>query len=151
MPDEPDEPLLPYTPSHTGRKASVGYFGLAGVSFNELWPLFAGLIASLALALHCFLGDGSGHGHWVAKTALSALPFAIGFGYLRLLVAGKPPHYKGDLWSTALELRLDFNDPPVRPLPILPRFTLDAGVAAGPARAADLRHPMRDAGGSRLS
>ena len=48
---------------------------------------------------------------------MAALPFAAGFGYLRLLVVGKPPHYKGDLWATALDLRLDFTDPPRRAVP----------------------------------
>ncbi|HEY1765150.1 MAG TPA: hypothetical protein VGF85_09520 [Opitutaceae bacterium] len=149
MSDEADEPMLPYTPSHTGRRARVGYLGLVGVGFNGLWPLFGGLVASVALALHFFLGDGSGPGHWVAKTVLSALPASVGFCYLRFFVAGRPPHFKGDLWATVLGLRIDFSDPPLRLLSILPRISSDPAVAAGPGRAADLRHPMRSSGGSR--
>ena len=146
MPDENEEPLLPYTPSHTGRKARVGYLGLDGVGFNGLWPLFVGLVASVALALHCFMGDGSGPGHWLGKTVLSALPGSLGFAYLRFFVAGRPPHFKGDLWATFLGLRIDFSDPPLRQVPILPRVCPDAAVAAGPGRSSDLRHPMRAQG-----
>jgi hypothetical protein len=143
MSSDPEEPVLPYTPSNTGRKARVGYLGLDGVGFNALWPLFAGLILSIGLALKLFLGDGADPSHWASRTILAALPLAAGFGYLRFLVAGRPPHFKGDLWSTALDLRLDFTDPPLRRLPICPRLVVHAVAAAGPSRAADLRHPMR--------
>ncbi len=145
MPDEPEEPALPYTPSNTGRRARVGYLGFVGVGFNELWPLFAGFILSLALALKFFLGEAAAPGHWLGKTLLAAVPFACGFGYLRFLVAGRPPHFKGDLWATALDLRLDFCDPPLRFLPIVPRLSAQAAAASGPARPADLSHPMRSA------
>ncbi len=134
--------MLPYTPSNTGRRARVGYLGFDGVGFNDLWPLFAGLILSIALALKFFIGDASGGAHWLARTLLAAMPFACGFGYLRLLVVGRPPHFKGDLWATALCLRLDFTDPPSRGLPFWPRIFVESSAAAGPARAADLRHPM---------
>jgi len=144
---EAEECALPYTPSNTGRKARVGYLGFDGVGFNALWPLFAGLVGSFALALHLFLGDGAGSGGWLARTAVSALPFGAGFSYLRFLVAGRPPHYKGDLWATALALRIDFTDPPVRRIPIWPRVRIDAAAATGPGRAADLRHPRSGAGG----
>jgi hypothetical protein len=137
-----EEPSLPYTPSNTGRRARVGYLGFDGVGFNDLWPLFAGLVASIALALKFFIGDGADGSRWLARTILSALPFAIGFAYLRLLVVGRPPHFKGDLWATALDLRLDFTDPPFRAVPIWPRVLLDATAASGPGRAADLRHPL---------
>jgi hypothetical protein len=147
MPSEQEEPVLPYTPSNTGRRARVGYLGFDGVGFNDLWPLFAGLVLSVGLALKFFVGDQAGGRHWLARTIVAALPFAAGFGYLRLLVVGRPPHYKGDLWATALDLRLDFTDPPLRPVPFLPRVVIDATAACGPARAADLRHPM-DRGGS---
>ncbi len=139
---ETEEPSLPYTPSNTGRKARVGYLGFDGVGFNDLWPLFAGLLLSIALALKLFIGDGLDGNGWLAKTFVAAIPFCAGFGYLRLLVVGKPPHFKGDLWSTALGLRLDFTDPRWRAFPLWPRIVLDAAAASGPARAADLRHPL---------
>lgn len=143
---ESEEPSLPYTPSNTGRRARVGYLGFDGVGFNELWPLFAGLVLSIALSLEYFVGGGGQGMHWLTRTAVAAVPLAAGFGYLRLLVVGRPPHYKGDLWATVLNLRLDFTDPPWGPLPILPRVVLDASAAAGPGRAGDLRHPLRPAG-----
>jgi hypothetical protein len=136
-----EEPTLPYIPSNTGRKARVGYLGFDGVGFNDLWPLFAGLILSIGLGLKFFVGDGVQGGHWLARTLLALSPFAAGFGYLRLLVVGRPPHFKADLWSTALDLRLDFSNPRCRVVPILPRFTLDATAACGPERAADMVHP----------
>jgi hypothetical protein len=136
------EPSLPYTPSNTGRRAKVGYLGFDGVGFNDLWPLFTGLVLSIALALKFFIGDGAGAGHWLARTITAAVPFVAGFAYLRLLVVGRPPHFKGDLWSTALDLRLDFTDPPLRLFPLWPRLVLDATAASGPARAADQRHPL---------
>jgi hypothetical protein len=142
MNTDQEEPALPYTPSNTGRRARVGYLGFDGVGFNDLWPLFAGLIATLALALKFFVGEGADGGSWVARTILAVLPLSLGIAYLRLLVVGRPPHFKGDLWATALDLRLDFTDPPRRALPILPRLVLDATAATGPGRAADLRHPM---------
>jgi hypothetical protein len=142
MTEDPEEPMLPYTPSNTGRRARVGYLGFDGVGFNDLWPVFAGLILSIALALKFFIGDASGGAHWLARTLLAAMPFACGFGYLRLLVVGRPPHFKGDLWATALCLRLDFTDPPSRGLPFWPRIFVESSAAAAPARAADLRHPM---------
>ena len=146
MSTDPEEPALPYTPSNTGRRARVGYLGFDGVGFNALWPLFAGLVLSIGLALKLFMGDGAAGGHWLARTVAAALPFAGGFGYLRFLVAGRPPHFKGDLWATALDLRLDFTDPPLRALPLWPRILASAASASGPGRAADLMHPMRAAG-----
>jgi hypothetical protein len=139
---EAEEPALPYTPSNTGRRARVGYLGFDGVGFNALWPLFAGLVASIALALDLFLGDGAAEGHWPSRTVVAALPFVAGFAYLRFLVAGRPPHFKGDLWATVLGLRLDLSDPPLRFLPVWPRIAVRAAAATGPERAADLRHPM---------
>jgi hypothetical protein len=90
MQTEAEEPALPYTPSNTGRRARVGYLGFDGVGFNDLWPLFAGLILSLALALKFFIGDGADGSHWLARTVAAALPFSLGFAYLRLLVVGRP-------------------------------------------------------------
>jgi len=121
----------------------VGYLGFDGVGFNDLWPLFAGLIASIALALRFFIGEGADGSRWLARTVIAALPFATGFAYLRLLVVGRPPHFKGDLWATALGIRLDFTDPPIPAIPILPRLIVDATAATGPGRAADLPHPLR--------
>jgi hypothetical protein len=141
MPSEPEEPALPYTPSNTGRRARVGYLGLDGVGFNDLWPLFAGLILGIALALKFFVGDGADAGRWFPRTVLALAPVAAGFGYLRLLVVGRPPHFKADLWTTALDLRLDFTDPPFAAFPVLPRLVLDATAARGPERSADLLHP----------
>jgi hypothetical protein len=151
MSEEVDEPMLPYTASHTGRRARVGYLGLTGIGFNGLWPLFVGLVASLALGLHAFLGAGAGTGHWFGKTLLAAVPALAGFAYLRFLVAGRPPHFKGDLWAAALGLGLDFSDPPIPQFPILPGLSRDPAVNAGPARAGDLRHPRRGAHGVRRS
>jgi hypothetical protein len=137
-----EEPSLPYTPSNTGRRARVGYLGFDGVGFNDLWPLFAGLLLSIGLALKFFIGGGLEGTGWFAKTLLAALPFGSGFAYLRLLVVGKPPHFKGDLWVTALDLRLDFTDPPRRAVALWPRVVVNATAASGPMRAADLRHPL---------
>jgi len=137
--------MLPYTPSNTGRRARVGYLGFDGVGFNDLWPLFAGLVLSIALALKLFIGDGSGGAHWFGRTLIAVLPFACGFGYLRLLVVGRPPHFKGDLWASALCLRLDFTDPPGFGFAVWPRILVESAAASGPARAADLRHPMNGA------
>jgi hypothetical protein len=120
----------------------VGYLGFDGVGFNDLWPLFAGVLLTVALALAFFIGDGLEGRGWLAKTAVAGLPFCAGFGYLRLLVVGKPPHFKGDLWATALDMRIDFTDPPRRGFPLVPRVGIDAAAATGPARAADLRHPL---------
>ena len=124
----------------------MGYLGFDGLGFNELWPLFAGLILSIFLSLRFFVGEGVDGRHWLARTIIAVLPFAAGFGYLRLLVVGRPPHFKGDLWSTALEVRLDFTDPPLTRIPILPRIVVDQTAASGPSRAADLQHPMDAAG-----
>jgi hypothetical protein len=103
-------------------------------------------VLSIGLALKFFLGDGGAGSHWLARTGVAALPFAGGFGYLRFLVAGRPPHFKGDLWATVLDLRIDFTDPPRRGLPLWPRILVDATAGSGPGRAADLVHPMRAAG-----
>jgi hypothetical protein len=143
MEADPEEPMLPYTPSNTGRRAKVGYLGFDGVGFNDLWPLFAGLILSIGLALRFFLADGADNGHWLVKTIVALMPFAAGFGYLRFVVQGRPPHFKGDLWATVLCLRVDFTDPPVPGVPIWPRIGVDSTAVAGPGRAADLIHPMR--------
>jgi hypothetical protein len=124
----------------------VGYLGLEGVGFNDLWPLFSGLILSIALSLKFFVGDGASGGHWLGRTIAAVAPVAAGFGYLRLLVVGRPPHFKGDLWCTALGLRLDFTDPPLRLIPIVPRLFVDQAAASGPGRAADLRHPLAGLG-----
>lgn len=135
MSAEEPEPALPYTQSHTGRGARVGYLGMEGVGFEELWPLFAGLILSLAAGLHLFLGAGSERGGWIARTVMAASPTAAGFGYLRLLVQGRPPHFKGDLLERAVRLRPDFSGR-------WPRLRADTSDAGGPERAADLAHPL---------
>jgi hypothetical protein len=146
MSSDPDEPMLPYTPSNTGRRARVGYLGFEGVGFNDLWPLFAGLVLSIALALEFFIGNAGGGDRWVSHTLIAGLPFACGFGYLRFLVMGRPPHFKGDLWASALGLRLDFTEPARFGLYVWPRIHVDSTAASGPARAAYLRHPMEAAG-----
>ncbi len=137
--------MLPYTQSNTGRRARVGYLGFDGVGFNDLWPLFAGLVLSIALALRFFVAERAG-GHWPARTLEAGLPFAAGFGYLRFLVVGRPPHFKGDLWESALGVRLDFTDPPRSGLCLIPRVFIDSAAASGPARAADQPHPSRALG-----
>jgi hypothetical protein len=141
-PSTGEEPGLPYTPSHTGRRSKVGYLGFAGVSFNDLWPLAVGLIGSLGLAIHFFLGEGWPQGSWPARTFVAALPVAAGFIYLRLLVVGRPPHFKGNLWVAVCALQVDFGDPPFRWLPLWPRLWPDLAAAAGPARARDEVPPL---------
>jgi hypothetical protein len=141
MDADPQEPALPYTPTNTGRRARVGYLGFEGIGFDGLWPLFCGLIASIGLGLRFFVGAQSAASHWPSKTALAALPLCAGYGYLRFLVQGRPPHFKGDLLHAALQLRLDFADPPLRALPILPRIV---AAAEAPRRAADHAHPKRE-------
>ena len=138
-----DEPVLPYSPSHTGRRSRVGYLGFDGVGFNELWPLFAGLVLSLGLGLGYFVGGAWRHGHWAAKTAVALAPFAAGFGYLRFLVVGRPPHFKGDLWAAALNLTFDFSDPPSMWFALWPRIRADLAAGAGPAREGGRPHPRR--------
>jgi hypothetical protein len=145
MEADPEEPVLPYTPSNTGRRSRVGYLGFDGVGFNDLWPVFAGLVLSIALALRFFVAERSG-AHWPGRTILACLPFATGFCYLRFLVVGRPPHFKGDLWAGALGLTMDFTGPPRSGLRLLPRIFIDPAAASGPGRAADLRHPMDSAG-----
>ena len=137
-----EEPALPYTPSNTGRRARVGYLGFEGVGFNDLWPLFAGLVATITLALELFIGEAGESLGWQTRTAIALAPFACGFGYLRLLVMGRPPHYREDLCATLARVRLDFTDPPMRGLPLLPRIWIDSTAVAGPTRAADLVHPL---------
>lgn len=142
MRQDDEEPTLPYTASNTGRRARVGYLGFDGVRFNDLWPLLAGLLASIVLSLKFFIGDGMVGWGWPSRTLLAALPLGAGFAYLRLLVVGRPPHFKGDLWATLLGLRLDFTDPPRREIPFWPRLVVNAAAVSGPGRAADLRHPL---------
>src|ERR1700728_4821216 len=103
MNSKDEEPSLPYTPSNVGRKARVVYLGFDGVGFNDLWPVFAGLFLSIGFAMKFFIGGGLEGRGWLVKTVISMLPFAAAFGYLRLLVVGRPPHFKGDLWATALD------------------------------------------------
>jgi hypothetical protein len=148
METDAEEPVLPYTPSNTGRRSRVGYLGFDGVDFNDLWPLFAGLVLSIVLALRFFVAERAG-GDWLGRTILASLPFASGFCYLRFLVVGRPPHFKGDLWAGALGLTIDFTDPPRSGLRVLPRVFIDSAAASGPGRAADLLHPMDAAGAPR--
>jgi len=136
------EPILPYSPSHTGRRSPVGYLGFTGVGFNDLWPLAVGVIASLALAIAFFLGGRWPEGSWQGKTFAAALPAALGFGYLRGLVVGRPPHFKGDLWIAVRALRCDFVDPPLAGLPVWPRLWADLAETGGPERARDERPPL---------
>ncbi len=141
MSPEAQEPALPYTPSNTGRRARVGYLGIDGIGFNDLWPMFAGIVLSVLIGLKLFIGGTAGGRHWITNTLVALTPFAAGFGYLRFLVMGRPPHFKGDTWSTLLGLRLDFADPPLRCFPVIPRVALDATAASGPERPGDLEHP----------
>jgi hypothetical protein len=142
MQADQQESALPYTATNTGRRARVGYLGFDGIGFEALWPLFAGLVLSIGLGLRFFLGAESAAGHWPAKTVVALLPFFAGYSYLRFLVQGRPPHFKGDLLEAVIAARLDFSDPPLRAFPLLPRVV---AREAGPARAADQRHPMEEA------
>jgi hypothetical protein len=146
MTPETGESPLPYTPSNTGRRAKVGYLGFDGVGFNDLWPIFAGLVLSIVLALKFFVVNSGGAAHWLSRTIEALFPFCAGYAYLRVLVMGRPPHFKGDIWATLLDVRLDFTDPPWRVIPILPRIVFDSTAACGPARAGDQR---RRAGGKK--
>jgi hypothetical protein len=93
--------MLPYTPSNTGRRARVGYLGFDGVGFNGLWPLFAGLVDQHRACARSSSSATAAAGHWLARTLVPPrCRFAAGFGYLRFLVEGRPPHFKGDLWAT---------------------------------------------------
>ncbi len=74
MSAEPEDPALPYSPSNTGRAARVGYLGFEGVGFNDLWPLFGGLILTLALGLKFFVGDGGAGAHWLRRDAARPPP-----------------------------------------------------------------------------
>lgn len=143
MDTEAQEPALPYTPSNTGRRARVGYLGFDGVGFDSLWPLFLGLVLSVALSLHLFLGPEAARGRWLSRTLFSACPVALGYGYLRFLVQGRPPHFKGDLVERARSLALDFSDPPLRALPILPRLVDVPLGAPSLVRSSGETHPMR--------
>lgn len=140
MPDEGHEPSLPYTPSNTARRSGAAYLGFDGVGFNELWPLFAGIAASAALSLAFFVGRQGESLGWEARSALALAPAAAGYGYLRYLVSGRPPHFKSDLWANAAGLTLEW--PSGRAAPgVLPRIRVDGSSACGPARAADGAHP----------
>jgi hypothetical protein len=139
---ETEEPALPYTPSNTGRRAQVGYLGFSGVAFNDLWPLFLGIAATVTLSLDAFIGGGMPRLGWVGRTVASLLPIAAGYGYLRFLVMGRPPHYRGDLASLVLCLRPDFTDPPFRWLPLVPRIRAEATDSPGPSRLPPA-HPLR--------
>jgi hypothetical protein len=131
---EPEEPALPYTPSNTGRRARVGYLGFDGVGFNDLWPLFAGIILSIALALKFFIGEGADGRSGFARTAIAAAPFAAGFGYLRLPRRAGPPISRGPVGDRALPAAR-FHRPAAASLPIIPRVRVDATAARpGPAR-----------------
>ena len=149
MKPDSEEPILPYTPSNTGRRSRVGYLGFEGVGFNDLWPLFVGLILTVASALKFFVGDGAAGGHWLTKTLVAVLPAAIGFGYLRFLVMGRPPHFKGDLWYSLRALRFDFEDPPFGRLPLVPRLVFGDRGSRGPSRAASRQHPLLPLGRAR--
>ena len=146
MRTESEEPSLPYTPSHTGRRARVGYLGLEGVGFNDLWPVFLGLILSVAAAIRFFVAEADSGTHWLSRTLVALAPCSLGFAYLRFLVMGRPPHYRGDLLATALSVRVDFSDPPLRALPLVPRIGCDAPAASGPSRPAAKIHPLRALG-----
>ena len=149
MRPDSEEPILPYTPSNTGRRSRVGYFGLEGVGFNDLWPLFVGLILTVALALKFFVGDGATGCRWLTKTLVALLPAAMGFGYLRFLVMGRPPHFKRDVWDSLRALRFDFEDPPLGNLPLVPRFVFGDRGSGGPSRAACRKHPLLPLGRAR--
>jgi len=135
--------VLPYTPSHTGRRSRVGYLGLDGVDFAALWPVFGGLVASIALGLDFFVGGGWPRGGWFLKTLCAAAPVALGFGYLRFLVVGRPPHFRRDLAHAALRVRIDFSDPPFAACPWVPRIGPELGDAEEAAVAAEAGHPAR--------
>jgi hypothetical protein len=140
MADPEQEPALPYTPSNTARRSGAGYLGLEGVAFNDLWPLFAGVAATAALALAFFVGRQGESLGWEARTAMALAPSAGGYGYLRFLVSGRPPHYKSDLWAGAAGLRLRV--PQSRSfLCSLPRIRVDGSSWNGPYRPADEVHP----------
>jgi hypothetical protein len=121
----------------------VGYLGFEGVAFNDLWPVFLGVVLSIGLGVRFFVARSPGPGEWPELTLLALAPFAAGFGYLRVLVVGRPPHFKEDLLVTALAIRLDFTEPPIPAFPVIPRLKIDAAAACGPGRASDERHPIR--------
>jgi hypothetical protein len=102
-----EDPVLPFTPTHTGRRAKIGYLGIDGSNFNDLWPLFVGVIATVALSLASFIGDSFSELSAPVRLGLVLAPVALGYGYLRFLVHGRPPHFRTDLWLTCRSLRFD--------------------------------------------
>jgi hypothetical protein len=115
-----EESSLPFTPTNTARRSKIGYFGIAGENFNDLWPLFAGVVGSVALGI-AFATDGSSSAATlVSRLALCASPTVVAYGYLRLFVHERPPHFRGDLWSDFRALRVNFTNPPELRLPCWP-------------------------------
>ena len=95
-----EEDRIPHTPTHTLRSSGVGFLGIEGADFNELWPLFAGAVVSTGLSVAFVASSAETHWHWMARTACALAPVVLAYGYLRLLVHGRPPHFKEDLWRT---------------------------------------------------
>ena len=138
-----DEVLLPYSPTHTGRRAKIGFLGIEGANFNDLWPLLAGIAGSVALVMALFIGGWWPDASTVVRGIVAFLPLATGYGYLRCFVQGKPPHFRGDLWVTLRALRFDFSDPSPGVIPLLPVLRMILGCVPGPAANERLRHPLR--------
>ena len=139
--DIENEPVLPYTPTHTGRRSRVGYLGMDGVDFTDLWPLFGGFVLSLALGTAFFVGGEWPQAGWLAKTVVALMPVTLGYAYLRFLVVGRPPHFKGDLWASCFDYQVDFNAPIFRAFPLIPRVWASGTAAGGPLIRREI-HPL---------
>ena len=128
QPGEQAEGVLTATPTHVGRASRVGYFGFATAEFGDLWPLLGGIVISIGLLMEIFLGGGLSRSPVALRIVVAIGPALAGYGYLRFLVEGRPPHFKGDLLETLRSARLDLSDPPFPMIAIVPRIRIEIGL-----------------------
>lgn len=136
-----DEGLAPVTLTHVGRPSKVGYLGFSAAKFGDLWPLLAGVVASIVMLFTVILGEGLKGWPWPLRVCAVVGPVLSGYAYLHFLVEGRPPHFRGDLIATLGALRVDFSDPPLAVFPIIPRLYVRLGAFCEPTTEARRSHP----------
>ena len=136
-----EEVSLPFTPTNTARRSRIGYFGISGENFNDLWPLFAGVVCSVILGIAFVAGEIGSAATVVYRLALSAAPTVAAYAYLRIFVHERPPHFRGDLLSDLGSIRVNFTHPP-RPLSAgWPQLEFNG---FSPDASFQVRHPLID-------
>lgn len=128
--------MMPYTPTDAGRVPKVKDFGIEG-GWAVVFPVMACGAAGGLITLLWLIASAE---MWWLKVIVGMSPLWLALLYVKVFVAGKPPHYRSDMWRTLKRYRPTWDNPPFRFLPFVPAFRARHVFFTRPQDAA--AHPL---------